>query len=1007
MSPSMKRGHRVFLVVAIAFICVMLMGLFPPVTSSAKAEPAPRATGAKDVGTTPGQVNYYANGYPLKPSVLYTFNLSVSYEWNLTIPEMWDYINRERNFNARLYDGTDGQMAVEKIDVWNNQAHWDVADFRFYHRSDRAFTIRGGIDTAYHIYVYTNDDGKVLQHEFGHYGLYFPDEYTDAHGAFCSCTQGTTYNTDEWCWKSNHCTYDWSFCHDQGYGEAKSCWEQLGIYYPNIVVKDPPVAGPYDEPEPTFIWHDKFDFATKDSNMTIWPPKPSVGDTIMVNVTFTNYNYSIDGPQRFDLYDKDPKAGGKLIQSQSYNVRDLPIFTVPFQVVANEGTNTFFAMADSNNTIHEIDETNNVASGQIYVNHRPSIDPLMPKKFSGWEDQPLTVNLVSYGFDLEDTNATLVWNITKYDTKKIVDLKQVPNKAVFTFTPMLYWYGKTLVNYSLTDSAGAFVNGYFDLEYKFVNHRPTITDLTIDTHDTLRGGSANIILRGHDIEDKEMVLTPDIEYMAPGGAWTPLQVSWTDGVGFKTTLDTTMISVLGNYSIKASVGDSDQGDSGWTYLNDTFLVRNNPPQIISVFPSQETVYRTEKATVLFTARDIEDSAEKFTWEVVVQGPDGYWVPFTGTVDYISGNWQLTFAPDTKAALGVYNFRARAVDKDGNYTEWLDNTDGIVVQNNIPTAQYIRVDAKEIYRTKTIQVRASGKDLEQGGAGLKADIQYSYGSAWATDLLSKPYYDSAKGEWVANFTPPATSSLGAISFQAVFTDADGDVSQYVKSDQVQIRNSPPDCRMDGPAKAQTEDKLAFHGSNSTDLEGQLTYQWSFGDGMTSVEANPVHQYKNARTYLVTLTVKDVNGATDSKTINVIITKKPSPPTPFTNPTSGGGSNFMLLLLILLIIVVVICLIAVGVYVSRRNKRRVATMPPRTAVPGSQNLLYDELDGPEPPKPAAQVEKPKDAPTPAGTPGLPMEPVKDIPKEPVKEPPKEAPKVEPAVPAGPPPPGPPRP
>ena len=820
--------------------------------------------------------------------------------------------------------------------------------------------------------------------------------------------QGTCYNTNEWCSKSTHCKYDWSFCHDQGNGEGKSCWEDIGSAYPHIVVKDPPSAGPYDAPTPLFVWHDKFDFATKDANMTIWPAKPSVGDTMEINVTFTNYNYSIDGPQRFDLYDKDPAAGGVLLQSQTFDVRDLPIFTVPFQVVANEGTNTFYAVADSDNTIHEINENNNVAKGQVVVNHRPTVDPLMPAVFHGWEDQPLTINLVPFGHDLEDANTSLVWNITKFDAKKIVDLKQDP-KSVFTFTPLQYWYGKTDVNYTLMDSAGATVKGNFRLDFRFVNHLPSITNLTIDTQDILRGGSANIILRGHDIEDKENLLHPDIEYKAPGGDWTVLPVTWYDGVGFKATLDTTVLSALGNYSIMASFEDSNHGTSGTMYLNDTILVRNNLPQIVSVLPSQETMYRTETATVQLIAQDIEDSPDKLTLEVMVQGPDGLWVPFNGPVDYVSGNWQLTFTPDTMAKIGIYNFRARAQDKDGNYTDWLDNTDGIIVQNNIPVAQYIKVDANEVYRTKTLQVRASGKDVEQGGAGLKADIQYSYGSTWATDLLSKPYYDSAKGEWVANFTPPAGASLGTVSFQAVFTDSDGDVSQYVKSDQVQVRNSPPLCKADGPLKGQTDDKLQFHGSNSTDLEGEVSYLWSFGDGMTSAQSNPVHQYKDARTYLVTLTVKDVNGATDSKSLTVTITKKPSPPTPFTNPTSGGGSNFTLLLVVLLIIVVVICLISVGVYVSRRNKRRAQAIPPPMATgPASPSLLYAELDSTATSKPAAApAEKPNEASAPTVAPGPPTEPVKEVPKEPVQEPPKEAPKVEPIVPPGPPPPGPPKP
>jgi|GEM_PF-6927670 len=192
MKPSMKRGHRVFFVVAITFITVLMLGLLTPFIPHAQAQTAPRATGAKSVGSTYGQVNYYANGYPPKPNVLYTFNLTDSFQWNLTVQEMLDHISTIKDFNNALYDGTDGQMAVEKIDLWNNKAHWDVADFLFLSSSGRSFTTRGGIDGGGHIYLYTNYAwGKVQQHEFGHYGLYLPDEYTDSHGPFCDCTQGT------------------------------------------------------------------------------------------------------------------------------------------------------------------------------------------------------------------------------------------------------------------------------------------------------------------------------------------------------------------------------------------------------------------------------------------------------------------------------------------------------------------------------------------------------------------------------------------------------------------------------------------------------------------------------------------------------------------------------------------------------------------------------------------------------------------------------------------------
>ena len=979
---------------------VVLVVLLIPVglANTVPAKTGPRAAGAHDYGSTPGQVNFYPNGYPLKKSVMYTFNLSISFEWDLSASEKTDYQNRARNFNARLYDGTDGQMAVEKLDFWNNQAHWDVADFRFYHRSDRAYTYRGGIDMdGGHIFVYTNDDGKVMQHEFGHYGLYLPDEYTDAHGAFCSCTQGTTYNTDEWCCKNNHCTYDWSFCHDQGHGEALSCWEQIHNAYPNVTTKNPPSAGPYDEPEPILDWHDKLDFATVDANMTIFPAKPSSGDLVNVNVTFSNYDYSIDGSQKFVLYDKDPAMGGHLLAAQNFNVRDLPVFTIPFQINVVEGVNTFWVMADPNNTVAETNENNNVAKGQVYVNHRPTISPLMPKLFSGWEDQPLKIDLTPYECDIEDGNASLVWNVSNIDKTKIIDMKADYANDEFTFTPLLYWHGTTRIDLRLSDSVGATAKANVELEFKWVNHLPTVTEFSIDSHSTLRGGAANLVLRGKDIEDKENGLTPDIEYKAPTTDWTSLSASYDSG--FRAVLQTDSASKLGNYSFRAMLTDADTGESAWAYINDTFWVQNNLPQMLGIAWSNESILRTSTSTVRFTAQDIEDTPDLLIWQVRLQGPDGNWTTYDEPVTYVSGHSEVTLVTDTKSELGVYHVSARASDKDGNWTDWLDDQDGLIVENNPPEIFYIKADAKEVYRTNTVQVRAMGKDVEQSGGQLKVEFQYSYGNAWLTDYLSQPTYDSAKGEWIVGFTPPAGADPGGVTFRARFTDADGDATEWANSDYVQVKNNPPVCKMDGQIKGQTGDQLKFHGSNSTDVEGQVTYYWVFGDGQVSTDANPVHKYTSAKTYTVTLTVKDPNGLTDSKSMSVTIDKKPEPVIPFTPTGSGSGASSFLLLGILLAVIVVVILVVAAIYMSRRKKRRAQALPPvgaapRTA-PGAPSLLYEEFDNADKNGPGAMAPEVKDTPKAVEPPGPPKAP--EV---------KETPKVEAPPPPGPPPPGPPK-
>jgi len=63
---------------------------------------------------------------------------------------------------------------------------------------------------------------------------------------------------------------------------------------------------------------------------------------------------------------------------------------------------------------------------------------------------------------------------------------------------------------------------------------------------------------------------------------------------------------------------------------------------------------------------------------------------------------------------------------------------------------------------------------------------------------------------------------------------------------------------------------FSGRDSTDEDGViLYYTWSFGDGFSSNNVNPIHRYTTQGDYTVKLTVKDNNGLTSSteKTIHI--------------------------------------------------------------------------------------------------------------------------------------------
>ncbi len=65
---------------------------------------------------------------------------------------------------------------------------------------------------------------------------------------------------------------------------------------------------------------------------------------------------------------------------------------------------------------------------------------------------------------------------------------------------------------------------------------------------------------------------------------------------------------------------------------------------------------------------------------------------------------------------------------------------------------------------------------------------------------------------------------------------------------------------------------FAGSNSTDDVAVVGYLWDFNDGSPTVTtANPTHTFTNTGTYAVSLTVSDVEGLTDTTTINITVSE----------------------------------------------------------------------------------------------------------------------------------------
>lgn len=82
---------------------------------------------------------------------------------------------------------------------------------------------------------------------------------------------------------------------------------------------------------------------------------------------------------------------------------------------------------------------------------------------------------------------------------------------------------------------------------------------------------------------------------------------------------------------------------------------------------------------------------------------------------------------------------------------------------------------------------------------------------------------------------------------------------------------------------------FTGSNSLDDVGVTSYLWDFKDGNTSTEADPTHIFNQIGTFDVDLTVGDVDGNSDTKSITITVNGTGVPPVAVAsaNPTEGDG------------------------------------------------------------------------------------------------------------------------
>lgn len=120
-----------------------------------------------------------------------------SIEWDASPTELAKFASDMRQASEYLFNATDGQMLIERVDIFDDMHRWDEADYRVYADA----SLRAHVDwpgdgfwrsedlccwRSSRMHMSRSNDYPVYDHEFGHYGLLLKDEYEDNSGKHCA-----------------------------------------------------------------------------------------------------------------------------------------------------------------------------------------------------------------------------------------------------------------------------------------------------------------------------------------------------------------------------------------------------------------------------------------------------------------------------------------------------------------------------------------------------------------------------------------------------------------------------------------------------------------------------------------------------------------------------------------------------------------------------------------------------------------------------------------------------
>jgi PKD repeat protein len=172
----------------------------------------------------------------------------------------------------------------------------------------------------------------------------------------------------------------------------------------------------------------------------------------------------------------------------------------------------------------------------------------------------------------------------------------------------------------------------------------------------------------------------------------------------------------------------------------------------------------------------------------------------------------------------------------------------------------------IATSKTVRNKSPVANFTESAENVYVDERISFDAAESHDpdgTIVAYSWDFGDGSTATGVTVShAYSDNGLYLVTLTVTDNDGATASAHATKTVM--NRPPVASFTETAESvNTDEPITFDASDSSDPDGSIVaYSWDFGDGATGTGVSVQHAYSQDGTYIVTLTVTDDDGATDT-------------------------------------------------------------------------------------------------------------------------------------------------